>query len=275
MIARHSAEFRRGARQSNVRTALAEARHYNPGNHACIPDRAGHGGRRDVVHTRGLRARPSGCRACARGRARPRRGRRRRRAVLARRDALLRRQRDGAGRSSGFARRRPSSYAPAEFQMGQLYDFGFGVGAERSRGARLVPQGGRARQRRRPASRRRLLPERTRRPGRCGRGRALVSRAPPMATTFARNTSSVTMYFDGTGVTRDYASAYVWFSLAAGQTPLEDNRKGTPRAAQHRRGADDAGAVAEAARRVAAWRPPTAGRNGTSCGVLRRERCRE
>ena len=44
-------------------------------------------------------------------------------------------------------------------------------------------------------------------------------------------------YLTGTGVTRDYVSAYVWFSLAAGQAPLEDNRKQLARAAQHCRGA--------------------------------------
>jgi TPR repeat protein len=32
------------------------------------------------------------------------------------------------------------------------------------------------------------------------------------------------LYFDGAGVARDYASAYVWFTLAARQTPLDDNR---------------------------------------------------
>jgi hypothetical protein len=33
------------------------------------------------------------------------------------------------------------------------------------------------------------------------------------------------MYFTGSGVALDYVSAYVWFSLAAGQAPLIDNRK--------------------------------------------------
>jgi TPR repeat protein len=48
------------------------------------------------------------------------------------------------------------------------------------------------------------------------------------------------MYFDGTAVTRDYVSAYVWFDIAAGQTPARRQPEGDPRAAQHRGGSHDA-----------------------------------
>jgi TPR repeat protein len=34
------------------------------------------------------------------------------------------------------------------------------------------------------------------------------------------------MYFTGSGVARDYSSAYVWYALAASQAPLMDNRQG-------------------------------------------------
>src|SRR6185436_13913743 len=63
------------------------------------------------------------------------------------------------------------------------------------------------------------------------------------------------MFFDGTGVTRDYASAYLWFSIAAGQTPLEDNRKGLIELRNIAAARMTAAAVAVAAKRVAAWRP--------------------
>ena len=63
------------------------------------------------------------------------------------------------------------------------------------------------------------------------------------------------MYFDGTGVTRDYASAYFWFSVAAGQTPLADNRKGLLELRNIAAARMTPAAVAAAARRVAGWRP--------------------
>jgi hypothetical protein len=63
------------------------------------------------------------------------------------------------------------------------------------------------------------------------------------------------MYFDGTGVTRDYAAAYVWFSLAAAQTPLEDNRKGLVELRNIAAARMTPAAVSAAARRVAAWKP--------------------
>ena len=63
------------------------------------------------------------------------------------------------------------------------------------------------------------------------------------------------MYFTGTGVTRDYASAYVWFSLAAGQAPLDDNRKGLLELRNIAAARMTPAAVASAARRVATWKP--------------------
>jgi hypothetical protein len=61
------------------------------------------------------------------------------------------------------------------------------------------------------------------------------------------------LYFTGIGVERDYASAYVWFTVAAGQTPLVDNRKGLielRNIAAARMTPDE---LSEAARRAAAW----------------------
>ena len=62
------------------------------------------------------------------------------------------------------------------------------------------------------------------------------------------------LYFTGTGVTRDYASAYVWFSLAAGQAPLADNRKGLLELRNIAAARMTAEEVADAERRVAAWK---------------------
>ena len=116
-------------------------------------------------------------------------------------------------------------HAPAEFQMGQVYDFGFGA-AQDDREAldwyRKAAEHGSA-----PAQR--TVGEFYR------KGRGVAADAAEAARWFRRAADGDDvraqyqlgqMYFDGTGVPRDYASAYLWFSLAAGQTPLEDNRKG-------------------------------------------------
>ena len=62
-------------------------------------------------------------------------------------------------------------------------------------------------------------------------------------------------YFDGTGVARDYVSAHVWFTLAAGQTPLIDNRKQLIELRNIAAARMTPEQVAAAARRVAAWKP--------------------
>jgi TPR repeat protein len=66
------------------------------------------------------------------------------------------------------------------------------------------------------------------------------------------------MFFDGTSVARDYGAAYFWFSLAAQQTPLEDNRKGLIELRDIAAARMTPEAVAAAARRVAAWKPRAA-----------------
>ena len=63
------------------------------------------------------------------------------------------------------------------------------------------------------------------------------------------------LYFKGIGVARDYVSAYVWFSVAAGQAPLEDNRKQLIELRNIAAARMTPDAVAEATRRVAAWKP--------------------
>ena len=63
------------------------------------------------------------------------------------------------------------------------------------------------------------------------------------------------MYFTGEGVARDYASAYLWFSLAAGQAPLLDNRRGLRELRDIAAARMTPEAAAEAERRVNTWRP--------------------
>ena len=145
-------------------------------------------------------------------------------------------------------------YAPAEFQMGQLYDFGFGVAAsEREALAwyRKAADHGSA-------------------PGQRAvgefyqKGRGVPADAAEAARWFRRAADGDDvraqyqlgqMFFDGTGVARDYASAYFWFSLAAGQTPLEDNRKGLLELRNIAAARMTPAAVAAAKRRVMAWKP--------------------
>ena len=63
------------------------------------------------------------------------------------------------------------------------------------------------------------------------------------------------LYLDGAGVARDYASAYVWFAIAAGQTPLDDNRKGLLELRNIAAARMTPAALKAAERRVAAWKP--------------------
>jgi hypothetical protein len=145
-------------------------------------------------------------------------------------------------------------YAPAEFQMGQLCDFGFGV-AQSDREAlawyRKAAEHGSA-----PGQR--AVGDFYR------KGRTVPADAVEAARWYRRGADGDDvraqyqlgqMFFDGTGVARDYAAAYVWFSLAAGQTPLEDNRKGLLELRNIAAARMTPAAVAAARRHVAAWRP--------------------
>ena len=145
-------------------------------------------------------------------------------------------------------------YGPAEFQLGQIYDFGFGV-TQSDRDAiewyRKAAAHGSA------AAARAV--------GECYRkGRGVPADAAEAARwlRLAADGDDLRaqyqlgqMYFDGTGVPRDYASAYLWLSIAAGQTPLEDNRKGLLELRNIAAARMTPAAVAAAARRVAAWKP--------------------
>lgn len=145
-------------------------------------------------------------------------------------------------------------FAPAEFHMGQVYDFGFGV-AQDDRQAlewyRRAAAHGSA-----PAHR--AVGDFYR------KGRVVAADAAEAARWYRRAADGDDLqaqfqlgqlYFDGTGVARDYAAAYLWFSLAAGQTPLEDNRKGLIELRNIAAARMTAAAVAAARQRVALWKP--------------------
>ena len=145
-------------------------------------------------------------------------------------------------------------FAPAELQLGQIYDFGFGAGQD----DRQALEWYRTAAAHGSAAAQRAVGEFYR------KGRAVAADAAEAARWFRRAADGDDlraqyqlgqMYFDGTGVARDYASAYVWFSVAAGQTPLEDNRKGLLELRDIAAARMTPAARAAAARRVAAWRP--------------------
>jgi len=155
-----------------------------------------------------------------------------------------------------FRKAATQGYAAAEFQLGQLYDFGFGV-VQDDREAlawyRKAAEHG-------SGSGQRSVGDFYR------KGRSVEVDAAEAARWYRRGADGDDiraqhelgqLYFTGTGVTRDYASAYFWFSLAAGQAPLMDNRKGLIELRNIAAARMTPEQVADAARRVAAWRPAT------------------
>lgn len=156
-----------------------------------------------------------------------------------------------------FRKAAARGYAPAEFQMGQLHDFGFGVTQDDGQALdwyrKAAGHGSAAAQR--------AVGEFYR------KGRA-VTADPAEAARWYRQSADGDdlqaqyqlgqLFFDGVGVARDYASAYVWFALAAGQTPLIDNRKQLIELRNIAAARMTPQQVADAARRVAAWKPSAA-----------------
>lgn len=145
-------------------------------------------------------------------------------------------------------------HAPAEFHMGQLYDFGFGVtpsDREALTWYRRAAEHGHA-------AAQRTLGDFYR------KGRAVPANAEEAARWYRRGADAgdlraqyqlAEMYFAGTGVPRDYPSAYLWFSLAASQTPLLDNRQGLIERRDIAAARMPPAEIQAAARRVAAWKP--------------------
>ena len=145
-------------------------------------------------------------------------------------------------------------FAPAEYHVGQIHEFGFGAAQD----DRLALEWYRKAADDGSAPGQRAVGEFYLK----GRG---VRADPAEAARWFRRAADGDdlraqyqlgqLYFDGTGVPRDYASAYFWFALAAGQTPLEDNRKGLLELRNIAAARMTPAAVAAAARRVTAWKP--------------------
>jgi len=147
-------------------------------------------------------------------------------------------------------------YAPAEFQMGQLYDFGFVVDRDDAEALvwyrRAADHGSAAGQR--------MVGDFHQ------KGRAVAANLAEAARWYRRAADGddirgqfqlAQLYFDGRGVDRDYVSAYVWYAIAAGQAPLTDNRLGLLELRNIAAARMTPDQIAEATRRVAAWKPPT------------------
>ena len=153
-----------------------------------------------------------------------------------------------------FRKAAARGFPSAEFQMGQLYDFGFGV-AQDDREAlawyRKAAEHGHAAGQRSVGDFYR-------------KGRGVEADAAEAVRWYSRGAGGDDlraqyqlgqMYFTGTGVPRDYGSAYLWFSVAAAQTPLVDNAKALielRNIAAARMAPEE---EAAAARRLAAWTP--------------------
>jgi TPR repeat protein len=146
-------------------------------------------------------------------------------------------------------------YAPAEFQMGQLYDFGFVVDrddAEALRWYRRAADHG-------SAAGQRMVGDFHQ------KGRGVAASLAEAARWYRRAADGddiraqyllAQLYFDGRGVDRDYVSAYYWYSIAAGQAPLADNRLGLLELRNIAAARMTPEQLAEATTRVAAWKPP-------------------
>jgi uncharacterized protein len=154
-----------------------------------------------------------------------------------------------------FRKAAAQGYAPAEFQMGQLYDFGFGV-VQDDREAlawyRKAAEHG-------SAAAQRAVGDFFR------KGRSVEADAAEAVRWYRRGAEGddiqaqyhlAEAYFNGTGASRDYTSAYVWYSIAAGQAPLEDNRKGLIELRNIAAARMTPEQLADASRRVADWKPP-------------------
>src|SRR5262245_37847108 len=153
-----------------------------------------------------------------------------------------------------FRKAAMQGYAPAEFQMGLLYDFGFAVPPDDKEAFtwyRKAAQHG-------SGAAARAVGDFYR------RGRGVEANQEEAVGWYRRGAEHddlraqdqlAQMYFDGTGVTRDYVSAYVWFEIAAAQTPLVDNQKALLELRNIAAARMTEEQLREAARRAASWKP--------------------
>jgi TPR repeat protein len=153
-----------------------------------------------------------------------------------------------------FKKAAAQGYAPAEFQMGQFYDFGFGVEQDDAQALawyRKSAEHG-------SAAGQRSVGEFHR------KGRGIAADAAEAARWYRLAADGddlraqyelARLYFTGTGLMRDYVAAYMWFMLAAGQAPLMDNQKAILELRNIAGARMTPEQVTEAERRAAAWKP--------------------
>jgi TPR repeat protein len=153
-----------------------------------------------------------------------------------------------------FRKAAAQQYAPAEFQIGQLYDFGFGVAQDDSEALAWY----------RRAAEHDSAPAQRSVGDFYQKGRGVPVDTAEAARWYLRGAEGddvraqyqlAQMYLDGTGVPRDPASAYFWFAISAGQAPLPDNRDMLIELRNVAAARMTPDAVAAAQRRVDAWRP--------------------
>jgi TPR repeat protein len=145
-------------------------------------------------------------------------------------------------------------YGDAEFQLGQLYDFGFGVAQDE----RVALEWYRKAAAHGSAAAQRAVGDFYR------KGRGVAIDDAEAARWYRRGADGDDvraqyelgqLYFNGTGITRDYEAAYLWFSLAASQAPFIDNRKGLLELRNIAGARMTPDQVNAAERRVIGWKP--------------------
>jgi hypothetical protein len=158
-----------------------------------------------------------------------------------------------------FRKAAAQEHADAEFQMGQVYEFGFGVARDEREALSWY---------RRAAGHGSAAGQRTL--GDFYRNGRIVAADLAEAARWYRMGAEADdiraqselgqMCLNGTGVARDSAEAYVWFSIAATQAPLADNRKALVELRNIAAARMTAAEITSAERRAAAWKPPSASR---------------
>lgn len=153
-----------------------------------------------------------------------------------------------------FRRAADRGYPPAAFQIGQFHHYG--VGVTQDDGAALAWYRRAAEAGIAPAQR--MVGDFYR------QGRGGVEQDPGEAARWYRRAAEGDdiraqyylgqMYFEGP-LPRDYGEAYLWFSVAAGQAPLLDNRKAFVELRNIAAARMTPEAAADAERRAALWRP--------------------
>jgi TPR repeat protein len=157
--------------------------------------------------------------------------------------------------ASWVRRAAEAGHAPAQFALGQMYQFGVGAAPSETEALTWYRRAAAAG----VAAAQRVVGD-FYRDGRGGVGAdarqaAEWYRRAADGDDIRAQYSLGQMYLDGQDLPRDYGSAYQWFALAAGQAPLDDNRKALIELRNIAAARMSPEAVDAAARHVAEWRP--------------------